>query len=109
MKSFWILFYFLPSVTDNVVVILIGSNPPSPRNRIFYFILIGSFVCVCVSACVFFHKRLAGTFFTRVKYFLGPHTKGLLCTSLCVLPTSCVLTCIVVPIYIRQKRLVEES
>lgn len=96
------ILFFLFSATDNVFVVLIGSNPPSPRNRIFYSILYHRVarVCVCARAREFFHKRPARTFFTRVKYFSGQSTKGLLCASLCVLPTSCVLSCIVVPIHL---------
>lgn len=47
----------------------------------------------------FFHKRPTRTFFTRVNIFRD-RTKEPLCASLCVLPTSCVLSCIVVPIYL---------
>lgn len=82
MKSFWILFYFLPSVTDNVVVILIGSNPPSPRNRIFYFILIGSFVCVCVSA--YFFTKDSHEHFSRALNIFWDRIQKAFCVRVCV-------------------------
>lgn len=61
--GFYFIFFVLAAAIDNVVVVL---NPPSPKDLIFYSILL---LWGHVRARCFIHKRPVRTFFTRVKYF----------------------------------------